>query len=169
MLTTAKRIPSSSARSNTKIPAHREHLNTADRSNFPNISSVFGVLRPDFPETRAVTDRSRSGKRKTHGPPRSATARRIRNSSARTSAGAATRIRSGESSGPKRRLKTRSGSMRSCLRYARSARRRKPSAKSIPVPSCSPHSKSAKISSSNCGGTRWGDYQSERSFSRESI
>ena len=116
---------------------------------------VSGVLRPDFPETQEVTDRPRSGKRKTHGPPRSAMARRIRNSSARTSAGAATRIRSGESSGPKRRPKTRNGSMRSCLRYARSARRRKPSAKSIPVPSCSPHSKSAKISSSNCGGTRW--------------
>lgn len=51
---------------------------------------------------------------------------------------------------------------------ARSAQRRKPSAKSIPVPSCSPHSKSEKISSSNCGGTRWGDYQSERSFSSRS-
>ena len=129
---------------------------------------VSGVLRPDFPETRAVTDRPRSGRRKTHGPPRSATARRIRNSSEQTSAGATTRTRSGGNSGPKRRPKTRNGSMRSCSLYARSARRRKPSARSIPVPSCSPHSKSAKISSSNCGGTRWGDYQSERSFSSRS-
>ena len=169
MLTTAKRIPSSSARSSTKIPARRERLNTAERSNFPNISSGSGVSRPDFPETREVMDLSRSVSRKMPGPLRLVTERRTRNFSARTSDGATTPTRSGGNSGPKRRPKTRNGSMRSCLLYARSVRRRRLSARSNPGPSCSPRSKNAKINSSNCGETRWDDYQSERSFSRESI